>query len=72
MATKKKKMSLREAAEELTAMALKHLSTMPEEEQEARVAALARRDFSGGRAGRTKPSKHGRIPASRASSRGRR
>jgi len=71
-AAKKKKMSLREAAEELTAMALKHLSTMPKEEQDARVAALARRDFSGVRAARTKSSKHGRIPASRASSRGRR
>jgi len=54
MATKRKKPSLREAAEELTAMAQKYLSAMPEEEQEARVAALARRDFSGGRAARLK------------------
>lgn len=70
MATKRKKMSLRKAVEELTAMAEKHLSTLPEEEQEARVAALARRDFKSGRAARTKSSQPGRIRASRASNRG--
>jgi hypothetical protein len=56
MAKKRKKMTLDEAVEELTAMAMKHLSTLPEEEQEARVAALTRRDFSGGRAARAKSS----------------
>ncbi|MFY9690625.1 MAG: hypothetical protein WA369_12390 [Candidatus Acidiferrales bacterium] len=72
MATKTKKTSLLETAEELTVMAQERLSALPEEEQEARVAAFARRDFSGGHAARTKSSKRGRIPASRASGRGRR
>jgi hypothetical protein len=71
MPKKKKKKSLEQAAQELTAMAMKHLSTMPEEEQEARVAAFARRDFSGARAADTKRSARGRIRASRASNRGR-
>ncbi|HTW24252.1 MAG TPA: hypothetical protein VMD78_11665 [Candidatus Baltobacteraceae bacterium] len=69
--TKKEKTTLKEAAEELTAMALKSLSKLPEEEQEARVAAFARRDFSGGGAAGAKLSTRGGIRASRASSRGR-
>jgi hypothetical protein len=46
---RKKKLSLKKAAEELTAIAEKHLANLPEEEQEARVAAFARRDFKSGR-----------------------
>ncbi len=45
VAKAKKKLSLKQAAEELTAMAEKHLASLPEEEQEVRVAAFARRDF---------------------------
>jgi hypothetical protein len=71
MPKKKKKMSLKEAAEELTVMALKSLSKLPDEEREARVAAFARRDFSGGGAARTKPSAPGRTRVSRASNRSR-
>ena len=45
----KKKLSLKRAVNELTAMAEKHLATLSEEEQEARVAAFALRDFKSGR-----------------------
>jgi hypothetical protein len=41
----KKRASVKRAVDELTAMAEKHLATLPEEEQDARVAAFARRDF---------------------------
>lgn len=71
MAKAKKKLSLKKAADELTALAEKHLATLPEEEQEARVAAFARRDFKSGRGGSTKPSAHVRTRVSRASTRGR-
>lgn len=52
MPRKRKKMSRREAAKELTTQALKSLSKLPEEEQDRRVAAFARRDFSGSRTAR--------------------
>jgi hypothetical protein len=71
VAKAKKKLSLKRAVEELTAIAEKHLATLPEEEQDARVASLARRDFKSGRGGRTKSSAHARTRVSRASSRGR-
>lgn len=71
MAKAKKKLSLKKAAEELTAIAEKHLATLPEEEQEARVAAFARRDFKSGRGGRTKSSERARTRVSRAATRGR-
>lgn len=71
MAKAKKKLSLKRAVEELTAIAEKHLATLPEEEQEARVAAFARRDFKTGRGAGTKPLERSRTRASRASSRGR-
>ena len=45
MHKKLKKISLKKAAEELAAIAEKHLVKLPEKEQEARVAAFARRDF---------------------------
>jgi hypothetical protein len=67
MATKRKKMSLRRAVEEATDIIEKHLSKLPEEEQEARVAAIARRSFKNVRVASTKASQAGRTPASRAS-----
>jgi len=69
MARKSKKMSLQQAVEEATDIVVKHLSTLPEEEQENRVAALARRSFKSVRAASTKGSQAGRIRASRASNR---
>jgi len=47
LATKKigKKPSLKATVEKLVAIAERRLSTMPEEEQEARVAALSRVKF---------------------------
>jgi len=48
VAKAKKKLSLKKAVDELTAMAEKHLAVLPVEEQEARVAAFARRDFTNG------------------------
>jgi hypothetical protein len=64
-------MSFNQAVEELTDLVENYLSKLPEEEQEARVAALARRDFSVARAANTKASKPARARGSRASSRGR-
>jgi hypothetical protein len=49
VAKAKGKLSLKRAADELTAMAEKYLATLPEEEQEARVTAFARREFKRGR-----------------------
>jgi len=41
-AKRQSKASLQEAARKLTAIAERHLTTLPEEEQEARVAGFAR------------------------------
>jgi hypothetical protein len=71
VAKAKKKLSLKQAADQLAALAEKHLATLPEEEQDARVAAFARRDFKSGRRGHTKSSVRVRNRASRASTRGR-
>lgn len=71
VAKAKKKLSLKQAAGQLTALAEKHLSALPEEEQDARVAAFARRDFKSDRGGHTKSSVRVRTRASRASTRGR-
>jgi hypothetical protein len=46
MAKKRKKLSLNQAVEKLTAIAEKHLASLPEEERDARVSALARRTFT--------------------------
>jgi len=67
MARKPEKISLRRAVEEATDIIEKHLSKLPEEEQESRVAAIARRSFKGGRVGNTKASQAGRTRVSRAS-----
>jgi len=66
-----KKVSLTKAIDQLTALAEKQLATLPEEEQDARIAAFARRSFKTGRGVRTKPSAPSRTRASRASNRGR-
>ncbi|MGA8073067.1 MAG: hypothetical protein WB995_06285 [Candidatus Acidiferrales bacterium] len=42
----RKKPSLKATVEKLTAIAERHLATLPEEEQEARVAALSRVKFT--------------------------
>jgi hypothetical protein len=42
---RKKKSSLKQTVKTLAIIAEKHLATMPEEEQERRFAALARRSF---------------------------
>lgn len=49
MAKKRKKLSLKQAAEKLAAIAEKHLAALPEEEQDARVEAFSRRRFKTGR-----------------------
>lgn len=67
---RKKKLSLKKAVDELTALAEKHLATLPEEAREARVGLFAERDFKSDRGGRTKPSERVRTRVSRASSRG--
>lgn len=71
MTRAKKKLSLKKAVEELTAIAEKHLATLPEEEQETRVAAFSRRDFKSGHGERTKPAARVCTRVSRASTRGR-
>jgi hypothetical protein len=47
---------LEATARRLAAIAERHLSQLPEEEQEARVAAFARVKFTNDRDGRAKPS----------------
>lgn len=64
---RKKKMSIEEAAERLAASALTHLAALPEEEQDARVAAFARVEFKKHSETRAKSSGSSRIRASRAS-----
>jgi hypothetical protein len=71
MPRKKKKLSLDEAAMALTLIAEHHLSKLPEEEQESRVAAFSRVKFKKTRGNHPKSSKTGRTRVSRASARGR-
>ena len=67
MTRKPKKVSLQRAVEEATDIIEKHLSSLPEEEQEARVAAIGRRSFKSVRAASTKASRAGRTRVFRAS-----
>jgi len=70
MPKKSKQRSLKETTEILAQIAEKHLATMPEEEQEERVAALARRTSTSHRG---TPSTHSKIECrqgSRAFARG--
>lgn len=68
---KKKKLTLDEAAEALTRIAEEHLSKLPEDEQESRVAAFSRVNFKKSRGTRAKSSATSRTRASRAAGRGR-
>ncbi len=63
---RQKKLSLEEAAEKLTAIAERHLATLPVEEQDARVAAFARVKFETSRGTRAKSSSKTRTRQSRA------
>lgn len=63
---RQKKLSLEEAAEKLTAIAERHLATLPVEEQDARVAAFARVTFETSRGTRAKSSSKTRTRPSRA------
>src|SRR5271155_1351439 len=63
--TKKKKLSVNEAAAKLAAIAEKSLSRFSDKEQDARVEAFARRDFSGTRETRAKSSRSSRTRATR-------
>jgi len=61
-----KRLSLEEAAEKLTAIAERHLATLPVAEQDERVAAFARVKFKTSRGTRAKPSSKTRTRPSRA------
>ncbi len=67
----RKRPSLKATVEKLTAIAERHLATLPEEEQEARVAAFARVNFTASRDTRAKPASNSRTRGFRASGRGR-
>jgi hypothetical protein len=71
MPRKKKRPSLQETVETLARIAEKHLATMPVEEQEERVAALARRVVTLRRDTPSRPSKKEHKDQSRVSARGR-
>jgi hypothetical protein len=64
---RKKQMSIEEAADRLAANAVTHLAALPEEEQDARVAAFAKLNFKKRRETRAKSSGSSRIRESRAS-----
>jgi hypothetical protein len=68
---KKKKLSVNEAAAKLAAIAEKSLSRFSEKEQDARVEAFARSDFSGAREIRAKSSRSSRTRRYQAAGRGR-
>jgi hypothetical protein len=70
-AKRNKKLSLEEAARKLAAITERHLSTLPEEEQNTRVAAFARVKFGTSRETRAKSSSSSRTRPSRAAGRAR-
>ena len=63
---RQKKLSLEEAAEKLTAIAERHLATLPVEEQDARVASFARVKFETSRESPAKSSSKSSTRPSRA------
>jgi len=65
MPKKRKKLSIDEAAMALTRIAEQHLSKLPEEEQESRVAAFSRVNFK--KKARGIPSKSSATPRTRVS-----
>jgi hypothetical protein len=67
----KKKPSLSQTVETLAKIAEEHLATMPEEEQRARLAALAGRTFTARRDKPSMPSERPRTRGYRALARGR-
>jgi hypothetical protein len=71
MSKPNKKKSLAATARRLAAIAERALSKLPEEEQEARVAAFARVRFTPAREKRAKPSSTRHTRASRVSARAR-
>jgi hypothetical protein len=71
MPKKRKKISLKKAAETLAATAERHLANFPEEEQDARVAAFGRRNFKKNRAIRTTSSGTDCTPVYPVAARGR-
>ena len=68
---KRKKPSLEETVRKLVAIAQEHLSKLPEEEQEARVAAFSRLVVTSSRDIRAKPSRTDDTQGSRVSARAR-
>jgi hypothetical protein len=68
---KKKKPSLNRTVEKLARIAEQHLAGLPDEEQETRVDALARRTFSSRRDTPSMPSKSERTRQNRVAGRGR-
>ncbi len=71
MTRKKNKRNLKETVETLAMIAEGHLATMSPDEQEERVAALARRTFTPRRDTPSTPSKSEYTPECRVSARGR-
>lgn len=71
MAKKKTKLTLEATVESLARIAEGHLASMPQEEQQERIAALSRRTFIPRRDKPSMPSKTVRKPASWATARGR-
>ncbi|MGC1290156.1 MAG: hypothetical protein WA855_02640 [Candidatus Acidiferrales bacterium] len=71
MKKNKKKSSLKKAVDELTAIAEKHLASLPEEERDARVEAFSHAKFTRARDSHAKSSWTARTRGSRAIGRGR-
>jgi hypothetical protein len=67
----RKKASLKETVNKLVAIAQEHLSKLPEEEQEARVAAFSRFVLTSSRDIHAKPSRTDDTQGSRVSARAR-
>ena len=67
----RKRPSLKATVEKLTAIAERHLSTLPEEEQEAWVAAFARVNFTASRDIFAQPASNSRTRGFRVVGRGR-
>jgi hypothetical protein len=68
---KSRKLTLDQAARKLTAIAVRHLDTLPPDEREKRIAAFETVISTGTRKKRAKPSKTLRTPKIRASARAR-
>jgi hypothetical protein len=71
MPKRQKKLSLKTAAEKLASIAEKHLASLPEAEQDARVKAFARRTFKKRRGAGTRSSENGDTRVYPVAARGR-